>query len=203
MPQVGTARSQTTVDHRRAVGPGAFVALAVTGLLVAACGGAPGQSGPPTAAPSGEATPSDRARTSVEAASPTRTASRAGATVEALVVALEERGADVELTGSFTTDPVGGQGVALCVNGQRVQVYVFPTAEESKELASRIDPYDPSNMGTTMVSWAGNPRFWRSDRLIVLYLGEDPAVEAGLTGVLGLPFARGAGQGPGQGTMTC
>ena len=99
-------------------------------------------------------------------------------------------------TGSFATDPIGGEGISLCVEGQVVNVYVFPTVEEREAAASRIDPDDPSNVGTAMIEWAGNPRFWAADRLLVLYLGRDPAVEAGITSVLGSPFARGEGRAP-------
>lgn len=105
--------------------------------------------------------------------------------------------------GSFNPEPLGGRGVSLCVAGQEVRVYVFATPEEQQAVAARIDPRDPSNLGTSMVAWAGDPKFWQADRIIVLYLGEQPAVEAGITSVLGQPFARGLGRDPGPNRHAC
>jgi hypothetical protein len=48
-------------------------------------------------------------------------------------------------------------------------------------VASRIKPDDPSNLGTSIVEWAGRPRFWQRDRILVMYLGESAATEALLT----------------------
>lgn len=120
-----------------------------------------------------------------------------------LAAALEAAGAEVRQAGVFNTEPLGGQGVSLCVAGQQVSVYVYATAQEREVVAARIDPTDPSNLGTSIVEWAGNPKFWQADRIIVLYLGGDPAVEAGLSSVLGQPFARGQGRDPGPGRHAC
>lgn len=106
-------------------------------------------------------------------------------------------------TGAFSTEPLGGQGIGLCVAGQQVNVYVYPTPEDRAASAARIDPIDPSNLGTAIIEWAGNPKFWQADRLIVLYLGNDPAVEAGISSVLGAPFARGQGRDPGPNRHLC
>jgi hypothetical protein len=83
--------------------------------------------------------------------------------------------------------------VTLCVDGQVVNVYVFPSVEEREAASRGIDPDDPSHIGTSVVTWMGNPRLWQAERVIVLYLGRIPAVEAGLTSILGEPFARGQG----------
>ncbi len=114
--------------------------------------------------------------------------------VAALAAALQAADATVRIEETFDPEPLGGRGVLLCVAGQQVRVYVYETAEERAAVAARQDPRDPSNVGTAMVEWAGSPRFWQRDRLIVLYLGSDPAVEAGLTSLLGEPFASGAGR---------
>ena len=121
----------------------------------------------------------------------------------AFVAALRDAGAEVSETGAFNTDPLGGQGIGLCVAGQQVSVYVYPTPEDREAVASRIDPTDPSNLGTSIVEWAGNPKFWQADRIIVLYLGSDPAVESGISSILGQPFARGEGRDPGPDRHSC
>lgn len=173
--------------------------LLIASLVLASCGGAAAPASPPTA--TSEPTPiptvtTPPAGTAPPSEDPVEQSPAPDATdrdVAALVGALDAAGADVRVTGPFATEPVGGEGVGLCVDGQTVNVYVFPTADDSKAVADRIDPDDPSNLGTSMVSWIGAPRFWRAERLLVLYLGDDPAVESGLTSILGAPFARGEG----------
>ncbi len=175
--------------------------LVLASLALTACAPTAPLSSPPPAtgsmvapsAPGGVKTSEESPRPSVSPQQPDDSVAR-------LLGALAANGADVELTGPFMTDPVGGEGVGLCVDGRGVNVYVFPSADEAEAVESRIDPDDPSNLGTAMVSWLGSPRFWRFERLLVLYLGDDPAVEAGLTAVLGDPFAEGQGRGglPGE-----
>jgi len=153
-------------------------------LVAAACGVGPS----PTATPE-----------SPPPSSPTAGGSTAGGLspdVAAFGGALQAGGAAVTELGTFNPDPLGGRGIHLCVAREQVNVYVYGSEQERQAVADRIDPDDPGNVGTAMVSWVGNPRFWQRDRLIVLYLGKDPAVEAGISAVLGEPFARGQGRGP-------
>ena len=161
-------------------------------LLVAACAAASSTPAAQSPAP----TASDGAVSSSPEASPSDPVAGLGA-------ALQAAGAEVRRTGAFPTEPLGGQGIGLCVAGQEVRVYIYPTTQEREAVAARIDPADPSNLGTSIVDWAGNPKFWQADRIIVLSLGNDPAVEAGLTSVLGQPFARGQGRDPGPGRHSC
>ena len=121
----------------------------------------------------------------------------------AFAAALRAAGAEVRETGAVSTEPLGGQGIGLCVAGQQVRIYVYPTLADRAAVATRIDPTDPSNLGTSIVEWAGNPKFWQADRILVLYLGSDPAIEAGITSILGPPFARGQGRDPGPDRHAC
>ena len=105
--------------------------------------------------------------------------------------------------GAFNPDPLGGRGARLCVAGQQVSLYVYATEQERAAASARIDPNDPSNLGTAMVAWAGNPRFWQRGRILVLYLGNVAAVEAGITSVLGEPFARGRVRAPAPDRNAC
>lgn len=117
--------------------------------------------------------------------------------VEALVGDLSAAGASVNDGGTFSPDPLSGQGVLLCVGGEPVRVYVFGSPAERSQVASRIKPSDPSNIGTSIVEWMGTPRFWQRDRVLVLYLGQNPATETLLSSLLGEPFAKGrAGRAP-------
>ena len=90
----------------------------------------------------------------------------------------------------------------LCVGREEVRVYLFPTEQARAAAAGTIDPKDPSHIGTSIVEWSGNPRFWARDRVIVLYVGSDAATEGLLTSVIGPPFARGVGGGLGGPRIT-
>lgn len=46
----------------------------------------------------------------------------------------------------------------------------------------------------TIIEWAGEPRFWLTGPVLVLYRGPDPATEHLLTAVLGPTLARGSGR---------
>jgi hypothetical protein len=94
-------------------------------------------------------------------------------------------------SGPFPAVPLTGTGRALCASGQEIRVYEYPTVGERVAAAAQIDPADASHVGTSMVEWAGAPRFWQRDRIIVLYLGDGQATEQVLTSILGQPFSRG------------
>jgi hypothetical protein len=118
--------------------------------------------------------------------------------------ALGAAGATVTDLGGFDPNPLSGTGTNLCVSGQKVMTYEFGTARERAEMAATIDPADPSKIGNSaIVEWAGNPTFWQRDRLIVLYLGSDPRILAGVSSVLGEPFAAGHGRDPGPAHHRC
>lgn len=165
--------------------------LALIGLILAGCasGASPSTSPAPPETSGGPASPTPE--TSPEDP------------LKAFEAALVAGGATVRETGAFSSDPIGGQGAGLCVAGQSMNVYVFPTIEQRQAAAVRIDPNDPSKIANAIVEWSGNPKFWQAGRLIVLYLGSDASVEAGLTGLLGQPFARGQGRGPGLVPLSC
>ncbi len=128
---------------------------------------------------------------------PSPSPSPAAAGVEGLVDALTRANALVRQADVFDAAPLPGQGVLLCVGHEEVRVYVFPTEQARAAAASSIDPKDPWHVGTSIVEWMGNPRFWQRDRILVLYIGTDAPTEAVLTSVMGPPFARGQGGGRG------
>jgi hypothetical protein len=123
--------------------------------------------------------------------------SPAGSGVEGLVDVLTAAGVAVRQADRFDAAPFPGDGVLLCVGREEVRVYVFPTEQARASAAGTIDPRDPSHIGTAIVEWTGNPRFWGRDRILVLYVGPDAATEGLLTSIMGPPFARGVGGGLG------
>ena len=182
---------------------GALLVMVLVLTSLVACQASPAPSGGSPRASSSDTASPEAVSSPTEDTPDLTTPPDTDEAVLALAGALEEAGADVNLTGEFSSDPIGGQGVAICVNGGQVNTYAFDSAEEADTVAARIDPEDPSNVGTAIVEWAGNPRFWKVERLLVLYLGDDAAVEAGLTSVLGSPFARGEGRAPGRDLTSC
>ena len=72
-----------------------------------------------------------------------------------------------------------------------VQVYEYADEAAAAADAARVSP-DGSHFGhppTISVNWAAPPHFHRAGRLIVLYVGSDPAVLRVLEAVLGPQFA--------------
>lgn len=166
---------------------------AVAGLLLLAIG-ACSPAATPAASPTGAPTSSPSPPPVIfGTASPT---SADGA--EGLVEDLVASGAMARLGSNFLADPLPGEGVLVCIGTEAVQVYVLRDHEAAQAAASSIDREDPSKIGTSIVDWAGRPRFWLRDRILVLYVGDSAATDMALRTLLGEPFAeeRGAGRPP-------
>jgi hypothetical protein len=82
--------------------------------------------------------------------------------------------------------PVGGKLIE--VHGEEVQVFQFADAAEAKAQAARISPTG-TTIETTKVHWIGPPHFYRTDRLLVIYVGDSERVLRTLETVLGPQFA--------------
>ena len=118
--------------------------------------------------------------------------------VEALVADLVAGGVSAKLGSNFLAAPLPGEGVLVCAGTEAVQVYVLRDHEAALAAAAMIDREDPSKIGTSIVDWAGRPRFWLRDRILVLYVGDNAASDRALRTLLGPPFAeaRAAGRPP-------
>lgn len=109
-------------------------------------------------------------------------------------------------------DALRGRGITVSIGGEIQQPFLYPESGtlllldgpglagqaevQSFEYAdpaaatadaSQIEP--DGNLRTVMITWIAPPHFFRRERLIVLYVGEDPAVVALLTDLLGPQFA--------------
>jgi hypothetical protein len=158
--------------------------LALVGLLVAisACSptATPASSASTTPPPSGSPPP-------VIFGTPNPTTADGA---EGLVDDLVARGAAATLGSNFLAEPLPGEGVLVCVGTEAVQVYVLRDHEAARAAAESIDRDDPSKIGTSIIDWAGRPRFWLRDRILVLYVGDSAATDAALRTLLGQPFAE-------------
>jgi hypothetical protein len=111
--------------------------------------------------------------------------------IDGLVADLVTAGSDARSGTTFTSEPIGGQGSTVCVGTETVRAYEFIDHEAALAASQTIDRDDPTQVGNGIVDWAGAPRFWLRDRVIVLYLGEDAATDSTLRTLLGPPFAEG------------
>jgi hypothetical protein len=74
------------------------------------------------------------------------------------------------------------------VNGADVQVFQYETPEAMEADASQVAE-DGGSVGTSMMSWMATPHFYKTGRILVLYVGDDQKVIDVLTGALGPQFA--------------
>ena len=120
-----------------------------------------------------------------------------------LVSDLQGRGLPAVIGTDQDAGLIGGTPTVVCVGDEDVNVYAYPDADAAIDAAAIVnDPASPM-VGNANVEWAGRPRFWLRDRAIVLYLGEDQALDAALRDILGRPFAEGADEGRGAVNLPC
>lgn len=105
-----------------------------------------------------------------------------------LMSRLRAGGARVVRAGGVSQPFFSVRGRALTVNGEQVQVFEYAKAAAAEREARLVDP-SGSSVGTSMMSWVGPPHFYKSGRLIVLYVGGDQDVIKALESALGPQFA--------------
>ena len=110
--------------------------------------------------------------------------------LKGLVSRLRAGGARVGRAGRVSQPFFSVMGRALTVNGEQVQVFEYASARAAEREAGLVGPTG-SPVGTSMVSWVAPPHFYRSGRLIVLYVGGDAGLIKALRDVLGPQFAGG------------
>ena len=79
-------------------------------------------------------------------------------------------------------------GQVITINGESLQIFEYADSAQADAEAGQVAP-DGGSIGTTMATWIGPPHFYRAERLIVLYVGEDKSVIELLETNLGPQFA--------------
>lgn len=200
IPDAGARKPEPTPAPGRRAVMRIRVPLVVV-LALAACGPAPS---PPRDTSLSPSPPSTANEPTPVANQPTPVADQPTVDpVSALATRLAATGASVRELGGVTSLPFAGQATRLCVDGQAFTVFGYGSEQERANDAASIDPTDPAHVGTAIVEWAGTPRFWQRDRILVLYLGDDQGVVDRLTAVLGPPFATGQGRDRGPDRWAC
>ncbi len=117
--------------------------------------------------------------------------------IDGLVLDLTSAGAVAKVGSPFLAEPIGGQGMTVCIGAETLQTYGFIDHEAALAASTKIDKDDPTKVNGGVVDWVGAPRFWLRDRIIVLYLGDDAQTDAALRALLGRPFAQSTEPGRG------
>ena len=116
---------------------------------------------------------------------------RSTAELTRLVKNLRTQGATVALTSEKVSQPFfSGASRIMNVNGQAVQVNQYAKASKLDREASRVSS-NGMTIGTSKPSWLSTPHFYKTDKLIVLYVGDDQTILRILQSALGKQFAGG------------
>jgi hypothetical protein len=105
-----------------------------------------------------------------------------------LLVALQAAGATAEVADTIIQDFFTPEGSIIKVNGQDVQVFEYESAEAMEAEAAQVAP-DGGSVGTAMMMWMDAPHFYKTGRILVLYVGSDTTVPGLLENVIGPQFA--------------
>jgi hypothetical protein len=79
-------------------------------------------------------------------------------------------------------------GQIIGVNGEDVQVFEYADSAAADADAALITP-DAGSIGMNMMTWMATPHAYRAGKLIVLYVGDNPAITTLLESLLGAQFA--------------
>ncbi|MFN2632954.1 MAG: hypothetical protein ABR610_06010 [Thermoanaerobaculia bacterium] len=79
-------------------------------------------------------------------------------------------------------------GSVYTVNGDDLQVFVYPTESAALTDSLRIAP-SGGTVGTTAIGWIAPPHVFRRGPLIVVYLGSDARIREALSAELGNQIA--------------
>jgi hypothetical protein len=115
--------------------------------------------------------------------------------VDSLLLALQAANVDTSLEEGVTFNLLSVSGRLVTVGVQRLQVFEYANAE-----SAQADAVHFSNDGAwfhrddppTLVNWIATPHLYRSDKLLVVYVGDDTQTLNVLEALLGSPFAGGA-----------
>ena len=103
---------------------------------------------------------------------------------------LRAAGVSVEAGGPISQVFFSVPGQVLTIDGTDVQVYEYPRPEDADLDAAQVS-LDGRTVGSTSIMWATTPHFYMQETLIVLYVGDDAALQMLLEETLGPQFAGG------------
>ena len=81
-------------------------------------------------------------------------------------------------------------GRIIKVNKENIQVFEYSNPATTESQAKRVSP-DGKTIGNSKPSWMSTPHFFKSQKLIVIYIGDDKTILRILQDALGEQFAGG------------
>jgi hypothetical protein len=82
------------------------------------------------------------------------------------------------------------KGKVISLYGDHVQIFEYPSAAKA-DMEAALVSRDGRTVGTTKPHWLGTPHFYKKEKLLVLYLGDNEKVLKALEARLGRQFAGG------------
>jgi hypothetical protein len=124
------------------------------------------------------------------AATPTSTNAAAQILDQAgLLTALKSAGAMPEVGDPITQEFFSVEGTLINLgSSDGFQVFEYKTVQDMEADAAKVAP-DGGSVGTSMMNWIMPPHFFKSGRVIVLYLGDNQTTLNLLAKILGKQFA--------------
>jgi hypothetical protein len=113
-------------------------------------------------------------------------------TIDAFLQALQRQGLGVRLGDQLARESTPYFSVparVVLVNGSHLNVFEYPSAEAAASHAALLT--SEGQFRTVLITWISTPRFYRRDRLIVLYVGCSSEIIEALSATIGPPFAIG------------
>ena len=107
---------------------------------------------------------------------------------EDLAAGLQDQGLDASVAEQLETDLFSVPAVIVNAGDESIQVYQYANEAGAGADAALVDA-SGSSVGTSMPFWVDVPHFFRSGKLIVLYVGSDESVLSALDALLGPQFA--------------
>ena len=102
-----------------------------------------------------------------------------------LVDRLKSEGFQVEHQVKYSQDFFSVKGKIIKVDDEDIQVFEYDSKAKADEEIKLVSP-DGSSIGTFMVSWISTPHFYRTDTMIVLYIGDNEKIISSLSDIIDL-----------------
>ncbi len=107
---------------------------------------------------------------------------------DSLITNFRAQGTAVEIVGPVRQPFFAVEGTEVHLREASVQIFQFTNEAAAAAAADGIE-YDGSSINGITPDWSGPPHFFTIDRLITLYVGDDPNVLERLYGIFGPQLA--------------
>jgi hypothetical protein len=95
---------------------------------------------------------------------------------------------EVEKAGNISQVFFSVEGRIIKIDNEDIQVFEYPDKSKADSDIVLISA-DGSTIGTNMITWVSDPHFYRTDKLLILYIGTNEEIIELLNEGLGPQFA--------------